>query len=665
MKKLMYLVSLTAIMLFSMMITCHAATYYVSNSGDDSNNGMSEEKAWRSLKKASSVVLEPGDELLLECGGIWNEALTPKGAGAKDLPITLGSYGEGAKPLINAGGVEGLYYGGAVSLFNQSYWTIRDIEVTNMAEEAAWRSGLSVYFEDMIGYGINIQNVTVHDVMGGITNSAVKQMNDSHWHAGISVRAEATKKNDTYIDGVLIENCEIYSVRRTGLTVASNWNSPLALAENGYSRNVTIQNNTLHDIWGDGIIVMGVDGGIIEHNVAYDTNMMSLNGSPSANVGIWGMHSQNLIFRFNESYLCHTTHDGYGFDIDGDNKNITMEYNYSHDNDGGFMLLVNYRNEDFIVRYNISQNDHQWFIASAHFPQSPSSFWNITGKIYNNTMYSKERGLKYILMLGRPRYMEVYNNIFYAESDEISEIPCTYPLNVKRSNNLYYFGNSKKTLTIDEESAIIGKNPLFVAAGSGKTGLDSVSGYRLFEDSPALNSGVVVADNGGRDYFGNPISETEAPNIGAYGGKGVSYADADALRMAKDQEIHLKIGENKIKLHGEEAVIDERDEKAVPIVVNNISMIPVRALCSALDAEITWNYDDSSTVIDSAGDTISFVAGDAFYTVGNRKKQWSEKPVIINNIMYVPLRDLCGEMGKKVVWDNGEIHITENVRVYQ
>lgn len=664
MRRLINISIIILTVLFGFVLPGHAATYYISNAGNDNNAGTSEAEAWRSLSKASSMTLQPGDLLLLECGGVWNEQLCPKGSGTEEQPIVLGCYGTGNKPLINGSGASGLYYGGAVSLFNQSYWTIQDIEVTNQAEEMSWRHGISAYYEDVIGHGIVIKNVRVHDVMGGKGDGSRPQ-STQNWSSGISVRAVATKKNATYVDDVLIENCEVSNVRRSGIIVASNFNSPIALAEGSYSHNITVRNNIVNNIWGDGIVIAGVDGGVIEHNIAYDTNLMSLNGYPTANVGIWGIHSNNLTFRYNESYLCHTTHDGYGYDIDGDNNNIVFEHNYSHDNDGGFMLLVNYRNNNFTVRYNISQNDHQWFIACAHFPQSPSSFWNISGKIYNNTFYSKERGLKNIIMLGRPRYMELYNNIFYAESNEISEIPPTYPLNIKRSNNLYYFGKSEKPMFIEEENAIIGKNPLLVAAGSGKNGIDTVSGYKLFEDSPAIGAGIIVDENGGVDYFGNSVSDTSAPNIGAYNGAGIAYDDTESTELAKKNDVHLKIGSNKITVNGEEKSVDERDITAMPFVLNGKTMIPVRAAGSSLDADVSWNYETGSTIIESLCGKIIFRNSEDFYISNGLTKEWSEKPCIINNIMYVPLRDICNEFGKKIVWNAGEIHITENTKLYE
>ena len=87
----------------------------------------------------SSTEFQPGDEILFKSGGVWNGKLAPKGSEKKDLPITIASYGDGAKPLINGNGAEGQTTGGAVNLYNQSWWTIENIEVTNDAPN--WGGG--------------------------------------------------------------------------------------------------------------------------------------------------------------------------------------------------------------------------------------------------------------------------------------------------------------------------------------------------------------------------------------------------------------------------------------------------------------------------------------------------------------------------------------------
>ena len=76
--------------------------------------------------------------------------------------------------------------------------------------------------------------------------------------------------------------------------------------------------------------------------------------------------------------------DGEGFDSDLNSRNTIIQYNYSHDNEGGFLLICNdgsqapadnAGNVGTIVRYNISQNDHHRGI-------------NIAGPVTNATIYN-------------------------------------------------------------------------------------------------------------------------------------------------------------------------------------------------------------------------------------------------------------------------------------
>ena len=81
-------------------------TYYLSStSGNDSNDGLSPEKAWQHLSKIyfksfSKDTFQPGDSILLKRGDQWDGQIRVQGNGTAGKPITLGAYGEGPKPLI-------------------------------------------------------------------------------------------------------------------------------------------------------------------------------------------------------------------------------------------------------------------------------------------------------------------------------------------------------------------------------------------------------------------------------------------------------------------------------------------------------------------------------------------------------------------------------------
>lgn len=87
-------------------LTCHVATasattYYVSQStGNDSASGTSPDAAWKTLSKASREY-QAGDSVLLKCGDTWDEELRPLGEGTAVNPITISSYGDGPRPLID------------------------------------------------------------------------------------------------------------------------------------------------------------------------------------------------------------------------------------------------------------------------------------------------------------------------------------------------------------------------------------------------------------------------------------------------------------------------------------------------------------------------------------------------------------------------------------
>lgn len=85
-----------------------------------------------------------------------------------------------------------------------------------------------------------------------------------------------------------------------------------------------------------------------------------------AAAGIWPWSCDNTVVRFNEASDHKAPWDAQGFDSDYNCRNTTIEYNYSHDNDGGFLLVCNngdskapqsVGNVGTVVRYNISIGD--------------------------------------------------------------------------------------------------------------------------------------------------------------------------------------------------------------------------------------------------------------------------------------------------------------------
>jgi hypothetical protein len=79
--------------------------YYVSSSaGNDSNDGLSIGKAFRTVGKVNSLDLQPGDQVLFKCGDTWQaEQLIISKSGTEAAPIVISSYPEGCanKPTLS------------------------------------------------------------------------------------------------------------------------------------------------------------------------------------------------------------------------------------------------------------------------------------------------------------------------------------------------------------------------------------------------------------------------------------------------------------------------------------------------------------------------------------------------------------------------------------
>jgi hypothetical protein len=75
-------------------VSAKGTTYYVSNRGNDSNDGRSPERPWSTLAKVSNAEFEDGDAVLFERGGLWRGSLITKGG------VAYSSWGEGRKPKI-------------------------------------------------------------------------------------------------------------------------------------------------------------------------------------------------------------------------------------------------------------------------------------------------------------------------------------------------------------------------------------------------------------------------------------------------------------------------------------------------------------------------------------------------------------------------------------
>lgn len=539
-------------------------SYYVANSGSDNNDGRSPDKAFQTIDKLSTIDFMPGDHIYFKKGDRFKGAFKPKGSGVEGYPIVVASYGEegGERPilepsdknwsatLMSAEFSTTVTVNNVISFYNQSYWEVRDLELSgpsNKPDPGVYRRGINITGEDAGDLThFYFDNLVIHGFHGPDTNQGKSS-------GGILMEVQATPNTPasehipTSINDIRITNSELYNLGRSGINFVSVWArraettdtkwgpypSNHAPGRAGYAfkpyEDFYLANNLIYDIDGDGVIIDNNKDAVVENNLVYRAA-----SSGSYAVGLFNWNSDDTTFQFNEVYDTKRAGDGQGIEIDALNDGTLVQYNYVHDNAGGTFMWCNtpgLYGFNGIFRYNISQNDDT---EHGVIDWRPGTFGAMA---YNNTVYMKADGYKkFMYGSGGNSDAKFYNNIFYYPGDKPHEAKGFSEHNIDWQNNLFY--NFKNTPTNDR--GVITADPLFVDPGKGGTGVgrpvdpSSLTGYQLQSGSPAINAGIPIKDNGGRDYFGNLVNGV--PDIGAYESGTFSF-NVDSPVYTVDQEL--------------------------------------------------------------------------------------------------------------------------------
>jgi len=117
----------------------------------------------------------------------------------------------------------------------------------------------------------------------------------------------------------------------------------------------------------------------------------------------------------------------------------------------------------------------------------------------------------WVTELGPPDGVVFRNNIFYAEGETKMGFVVGGIRNLIMDTNVFF---GKGVAVPQGKNAITG-DPMFVDAGKGGNGLDSLSGYKLRDGSPCMGRGQWIERNGGRDFWGNILPVKRRLCIGA------------------------------------------------------------------------------------------------------------------------------------------------------
>lgn len=412
-----------------------AATYYVSNNGSDTNDGLSPDTAWKTIARVNQDTYIPGDNILFERGGKWeNTTLQPQGSGSAEAYITIGAYGdEGAHaPRIAANGK----VNDALYLYNQEYWEICDLDISNNVEGTKMVAGdtnptgnvtardnsegeklgdyrgIHIAGRDVPSLqGFNIHHVRVHDVSGIVTwigDTGVRDagignnygFDGSKRTGGILIESLATTTNTpTIFSNITIADSEFVNNSFGGITI-KQWNNGKGReGSTGWANrnsaggapdyydpnwkphtNILITGNYINQGASayacNGIYLCGVKDSVVEKNLLEHIGTC----------GIELFFADNVAIQYNEVF--DVRHKGGGQDsnaIDPDWRatNILIQYNYVHDCGEG-LLLCGMKFNSGIIRYNLIQD---CLYSYVHYSMGGGYF-----QFSNNVFYRSKNG---------------------------------------------------------------------------------------------------------------------------------------------------------------------------------------------------------------------------------------------------------------------------------
>ena len=533
--------------------------YYLSNSGDDNNEGTIA-SPWATLNKISNTSLFPGDKVYFNRGDRFDGHFVVNGSGEENNPIVITSYGNGVQPIISGevGAASGGDYKEAILIENNDNITIEDIEVRN--DRTATRSGVN----DTDSFGISIHNgseaVMKNFIFRNITVKnvfAVEPVLDRDSFDAIQVSGirftcsrniEVGKEKN--IQNILIEDSYFTNLQRLGIQFKHNGgNAGIGDDQINRNKDIIVRNNEFYYNGGTAVLPNATYNCLIENNIFDHPGASTDPRMPARGSSVWNINCINTVVQYN---MCLSTRgylDSYGIHIDLNNENTFVQYNYMEDCEGGFVEILA-GNKNAVYRFNVDVNSgfrvSDWnnasstiYVYSDRWKEPNQAALNLPDGIYinNNTIIidkgTKTNGDPYTTSItSDAKNTYVYNNIFSSTNGAVMG---ARNFAIRDNGTTFLSTNNLFEGTVLNDWVEMDINPQIGSSYFSETGDDKLA-YQVTENSPALNNGTTIegpilpgAGSGvfenvpaypNVDFYGNPIDlSTGTPNIGAYNGK--------------------------------------------------------------------------------------------------------------------------------------------------
>ena len=184
--------------------------------------------------------------------------------------------------------------------------------------------------------------------------------------------------------------------------------------------------------------------------------------------------------------------------------------------------------------------------------------------------------------------------------------------------------------------------PVSVKVPVSSTALSSVSDTRKLTLALVTKAkvGEIIITNVGGNY--DAATNTFTALIDKAG-------DYVLLEDSNVKKLELTVGNAVSTVNGTQVVQDVET-----IISNDRTLVPLRYICEALDAEVTWNNETKTVTMVSENKIINM-------TVNEKIEGYDVAPVIYKDRTMVPIRYISDQLGANVIWSpsSKQVNITK------
>ena len=152
--------------------------------------------------------------------------------------------------------------------------------------------------------------------------------------------------------------------------------------------------------------------------------------------------------------------------------------------------------------------------------------------------------------------------------------------------------------------------------------------------------------------------------LGAEGGPPAGNSAAKSADQRLSDAVVLYVGSSQALVNNSEKQIDPENAQVQPVVKNMRTLVPARFISESLGASVDWDGQTSGITITLGGKKVTLTAGSAAMKAGGSEIKLEVPAEIINDRVFVPLRQLSEALDRKVFYDRGLIIVSNTDNLF-